>query len=339
MRVSILHPTISDFDSPDEKDILVQANSVKSALITLGHEVKYLPCDLDLHKLKSELNLIDADLVFNLVESLDGHGSLIHIVPYLLDTMKILYTGCSSEAILITSNKIFAKERLRAIGLPTPDWVGPYPARLPPLSPDNSGGNQRKWIVKSVWEHASIGMDETQPAFIFDSSDAAAENLHKLSPHFGGACFAERFIEGREFNISLLDSPSGPLLLSPAEILFEGYPPQALRIVGYRAKWDETSYEFHHTQRRYEFPLQDAQLISKMRELALQCWRLFGLGGYARVDFRVDEKGNPWILEVNTNPCLSPDAGFAAALNASNITFNQAIENIISGSRLQHGFL
>ena len=66
-----------------------------------------------------------------------------------------------------------------------------------------------------------------------------------------------------------------------------------------------------------------------MKRLALECWRLFGLQGYVRVDFRVDQAGQPWILEINTNPCLSPDAGYAAALAEAGLDYDDAIRRIV----------
>ena len=113
--------------------------------------------------------------------------------------------------------------------------------------------------------------------------------LRRRAPDLGGACFAEVYIEGREFNLALLAGPDGPEVLPPAEIVFEGYGPDRLRIVGYRAKWDEASYEYHHTPRRFDFPAADAPLLDRLRRTARDCWRLFGLRGWARVDFRVDD--------------------------------------------------
>jgi D-alanine-D-alanine ligase len=70
-------------------------------------------------------------------------------------------------------------------------------------------------------------------------------------------------------------------------------------------------------------------LLCQLAYLARECWHGFGLRGYARVDFRVDQEGNPWILEINANPCLSPDAGFAAALERAGISFPQAVERLL----------
>jgi D-alanine-D-alanine ligase len=119
-------------------------------------------------------------------------------------------------------------------------------------------------------------------------------------------------------------------VLPPAEIDFEAFPAGKPRIVGYAAKWDEEAMEFAGTPRKFDFPKADAPLLDRLAGLALDCWRLFGLAGYARVDFRVDSRGQPWILEVNANPCLSADAGFAAALCRAEISFVRAVEWIVN---------
>ena len=102
--------------------------------------------------------------------------------------------------------------------------------------------------------------------------------------------------------------------------------------MGYRAKWQADSFEYHHTPRRFDFPPSDAPLLDQPRSLAEQCWTLFGLRGWVRVDFRVDAAGQPLILEINANPCLSPDAGFAAALEQASLPFEQAIQRILDDS-------
>ena len=335
MRVTIVHNAVADDDAPDERDVLVQAEAIQAALRALGHEPGALPCTLDLSEVKRRLTDLRPDLIFNIVESLDGKGRLIHVIPFLLDALNVPYTGACAEAMCLTSHKVLAKQRLAAAHLPTPPWIGPWPddlPNLPPTAPDPAGMPNGKWIVKSVWEHASIGLDETTP-LLCDHAERAATLLRERAPRLGGACFAERFIDGREFNLALLAAPGGPQVLPPAEILFEGYADQALKIVGYRAKWDSDSYEFHHTPRRFAFPPEDAALLARLRDLALQCWRLFGLNGYARVDFRIDPAGRPWILEINANPCLSPDAGFAAALDAAGISYAGAVGRILSDAR------
>jgi D-alanine-D-alanine ligase len=105
------------------------------------------------------------------------------------------------------------------------------------------------------------------------------------------------------------------------------------KIVDYRAKWDETAYAYHHTPRTFDFDPNDFPLLETLKMLSLECWKCFGLSGYARVDFRVDSANAPWVLEVNANPCLSPDAGFAAALDQAGISFETAVDRIIEDAQ------
>ena len=264
-------------------------------------------------------------MVFNLVETLAGKGSLIHLVPSLLDALKIPYTGAGMEAMLLTSNKLLAKRWLAAAGLPTPavvhDCRNAEELRI-----------EGAWLVKSVWEHASVGLDEDSVLFGADRKRLLAE-MDARREALGGACLAEAYIDGRELNLSLLAGErrtGGP---PPAEIRFDAYPPGKVRVVGYRSKWEEGTFEFANTPRTFEFPAQDAPLLAHLKELALRCWQLFDLRGYARIDFRVDREGRPWILEVNANPCLSPDAGFSAATLRAGLTFPDVLCRILGRER------
>ena len=211
MRIAILHNAVSGADAPDEQDVLVQVEAVAAALERLGHQAWPLPCTLDLAALRARLAEERPDLAFNLVESLDGTGRLIHLVPALLDHLRIGFTGAPTEAVLATSHKLMAKERMRALGLPTPAWLGPFPPGLPPVSAPAADGSDpaARWIVKSLWEHASIGIDEASLQLCADA-ETARTALERRARELGGACFAERFVDGREFNLSLLAGPAGP---------------------------------------------------------------------------------------------------------------------------------
>ncbi len=326
MRVAIVHDQITSASEPDARDVLVQAQAVQQGLDCLGHETKVFDCDLDLGRTIRALKDFQAAVVFNLVESIQGHGRLIHLFPFCLDAAGLPYTGASAEAMSTTSNKTAAKIGLRTGGLSTPDWVGPFPAG--PGSGLHADEQPSDWIIKSVWEHASIGLDDGAVV-----RNRTAREIMALLPArsgvLGKACFGERFIHGREFNLSLLGGKTGPLVLPPAEIQFMDYGPDRPKIVDYRAKWDEQSFEYQHTSRSFEFSAADEPLLLELRRLARQCWDLFRLQGYARVDFRVDAQGRPWILEINANPCLAPDAGFAAALARAGLTFPQALVRIM----------
>jgi D-alanine-D-alanine ligase len=333
MRVAIVHDAVSDSSAPDVKDVLSQADAVERALCELGHTTYRFSCSLNLANTLSNLAEFDTDLVFNLVESLEGNGRLIHLLPFSLDAAGIPYTGTRSEAVMLTSNKVIAKRLMTAGGIPTPSWLGPYPSDGKQLQTDVT--HQGPWIVKSVWEHASIGLGER--SLIDDiRPELVSSELRSRASKLGGACFAERYIEGREFNLSLLAGPAGPEVLPAAEMIFDGFTSDMPKIVDYRAKWDEDSYAYQHTQRSFNITPADRPLIEKLNAIAVQCWDHFGLRGYARVDFRVDQGGRPWVLEININPCLSPDAGFAAALTEARLFFTDAIDRIITDARPPH---
>lgn len=322
MRVVILHSEIPENACMDELDALVQVNAVSEALQDLRHEISSLPFSICLKETIDALDVIRPDFVFNLVETVQGRGRLIHMAPTVLDHLRVAYTGSNTEAIFLTSNKLLAKRLMQSSGLPTPPWMPLHEIRndLPALF--------STCIVKSVWEHASIGLEET--SVVSTNDRAFLLNIMEDSRNaLGGECFAEAYVDGREFNVSLLAAGDSPEVLPPAEILFDAFPPRKPRVIGYRAKWEPESFEYTHTPRTFEFGPKDKGLLSLLADRARECWSLFGLRGYARMDFRVDGNGIPWIIDVNANPCLSPDAGFIAASEAAGIPVQQVMERIV----------
>jgi D-alanine-D-alanine ligase len=185
-----------------------------------------------------------------------------------------------------------------------------------------------RYIVKSVWEHASVGLSKDSVLWA-SSSEELRTAVQGRKPFLGDDAFAEAYIDGREFNVAMLANTSEPEVLPPAEIRFDAFPEDKLKIVDYYAKWEVDSFEYHQTPRRFIFPEEDAQLLCDLRKLARQCWQLFGLRGYARIDFRVDEAQQPYVLEINTNPCLSPDAGFLAAAEQAELSVVDVVQRII----------
>src|SRR5262249_32556101 len=221
----------------------------------------------------------------------------------------------------LTSNKPLAKRLLAAAGIATPEWVElGAPGQPAPAFPG-------PYIVKSVWEHASIGIDDSS---VVEEARKVAAVARRRQRRFGGEWFAERFIDGREFNLSLLGGRGEVELLPPAEMLFVDYPAGKRRIVDYAAKWHAGSFEFCNTVRRFEFGEADRTLVQQLEGIAKACWRLFGLRGYARIDCRVDADGQPWALEINVNPCLSPDAGFAAAAARRGLDLVAVVDRIVA---------
>ena len=187
-------------------------------------------------------------------------------------------------------------------------------------------------IIKPVREDASRDISDTS---VISSDEQYADICTGLSNLTRRNYFLEGYVEGREINVSLLSNHGRPEALPPSEILFEQYPDAKPHIVNYNAKWCPDTFEYRHTPRKFDFKSADRPLVSRLKKIACKCWECFGLQGYARVDFRVDQSERPWVLEVNANPCLSPDSGYYDALLYAGIDFREAIGRIVNASQLQ----
>jgi D-alanine-D-alanine ligase len=318
--VIVLHESIGADARADEADTLVQADYVADTLRGLGWSVASMSTDLDLKRMLANITDKNPECVFNLVESLNGDGRLVHIVPAVLGSAKIRFTGADGDAMYLSSQKLLAKRWMNLHGIATP---------LSFLPGDAKPAVDTPWIVKSVWEHASLGLDD---GCVVDNLSAARARIDHSRAQHGGDWFAEQFVDGREFNVAVLEVDRKPYVLPIAEMTFVDFPNGKPKIVGYAAKWDETAPEYHATQRSFA-ALRTAE-HSAIVDIVLQCWNAFSLRGYARIDLRMDVTGVPWVLEVNANPCLSPDAGFAAAVAEAGMTPAQAIEHIISAATI-----
>ncbi len=335
MHVVILYNRVAAHDSAGDLDVLKQVVAVERSLNRLGHSTARVSCHLKLDEVKSKLQAAQPDVIFNLVESLGGTDQLMPVATLLLESLCLPFTGASTLAMLKTSQKLEAKTHLLAYGLPTPAWITENQSVWQGLR--GADETPEVAIVKAVNEHSSLGMtDESvvRLADLYDPGDSDASALARMitrksadheTPHF-----AEEFIDGREFNLSVLATASGPEVLPPAEIEFPNFPADKPKIVGHNAKWNENTDEYMNTPRRFLFDPGDRPLLDELQSLARRSWEVFGLRGYARVDFRIDEDGQPWILEINANPCLSPDAGFSAAATQAGLTFDTVVERILN---------
>lgn len=323
-----MHPMTIIFHSPleenapaDEQDVLEEAAFFKSGLESLGYVVQVMPFPYDLQQVGEILDKLKPPLVVNLTETLFGDGRLVHLAPAIFDHFGIPYTGCSSEAIYLTSHKILSKRLMAAHGIPTPGYFDHES-----LMDQDTKIPDKQYMIKSVWEHASYGLDERKK-LLFRGRDELIPGFLDLAKS-AGQYFAEEYIHGREFNVSVLGTSRGPKVLPVAEMRFD-YPDDKPRIVGYRAKWDTGSFEYHHTHRRFLGENEETDIQEVLHQSCLQCWHAFQLSGYARVDFRIDMQGRAYVLEVNANPCISNDAGFVAAALKANMTASDLVACII----------
>jgi D-alanine-D-alanine ligase len=301
----------------DELDVLDQVEFIEKHLNELGIETSKKGITNSFMSEIAELSASKPDFVFNLVESINNKGELSYFIPALLNMYSISYSGNPLEAIFLTSSKLLTSKMLQTTGINNPKAFLPSQYKL--LTPGN------KYIVKPVWEDGSLGITE-ESVFIYNNN-GIEDRLKTLDDtHW----FIEDFVDGREFNISVLAGEKGPEVLSPAEIVFKNYVGDKPKIVDFKAKWEMESFEYVNTIR--EFPGDDINpvLRGKLMSAALKCWQVFGLKGYARVDMRIDENENPFVIEINANPCISPDGGFVAATKVAGLEFNTVLQRIIN---------
>ena len=315
-KALILINKIKGKPAPDEQDVLAQAEEVEKALRKIGYEPHRLFVDLNLDVVKRSVRSLSPSVVINLVETLGGKAELIHLIPSLLESMDIPFTGSGSFPMSITSDKIRAKNIFQNAEIPTPEWI----TKDNRVFPDKS----KHYILKPVWEDGSVGISD-QSVISGDSPD-----ILSLLADLDKKLFFEEYIHGREFNLSLLEGPEGPEIFPPAEIKFINYPSGKPHILNYASKWDEDSFEYINSVRSFDFGREDEKVLAELKKISYQCWNALELSGYARVDFRVDKYNCPFVLEVNANPCISPDAGFMAAANVAGLDYPDVIKRIIN---------
>ncbi len=316
-KAVILINKISAKPLPDEQDVLEQAEAVEKAMQLCGYSSQRAYFDLNMKITWEFLTKLKPDVVFNLVETVSGRGELIHLAPTLLECLEIPFTGSASLPLYISSHKVLAKSRFIELGLPTPCWY--YGESITDKMQE---GN---YIIKPVWEDGSSGITDNSVFYLDESSIDRLQLIRK-----NRKLFLEEYIQGREFNIAVIGGKNEPLVLPPAEIRFTDYPPGKPHILNYASKWDEGSFEYRNSVRHFDFTGEDASLIEKLKKISLNCWKGFDLGGYARFDFRVNQNNEPFLLEVNANPCLSPDAGFIAAAGKTGLDYKAVVERILA---------
>jgi D-alanine-D-alanine ligase len=315
-KVIIYFNQLSENPQADELDVLEQAEMVEDALQQLGYHVIRLPFSFDLLRAVGEIRKLKPDLIFNLVESIDNNGEFCYFAPAIFNHLQIPYSGVQLEAMFNTTNKMLAKELFVAKGIPTAAWFTLEELDL--LDPDT------RYILKPSWEEGSLGIDENS---IFQGNDH--DFVEKAKQLQRGRFFVEKLIEGREYNVAVLGGNKGPEVLPLAEMQFIDFPEDKPKIMGYTAKWKEDSFEYKNTRRTYEYEDEDIPLRNQLEVLALKCWNEFNMCGYIRVDIRVDKDNNPYVLEINTNPCLSENGGFYAASVKKGYSFKEVIERIV----------
>ena len=317
MRVGIVHNEPIREGEPNwesSADVLIQAQAVASSLRDLGHDPVMLPFTRKTEDFMDKLLNESVVSAFNLCESVDENAQFAGHPAAILELAGLPFTGSSSASLMLTTNKLLSKRVMQGAGIQTPAA----------LLYEGEAAIQNiafrfPVILKPQFEDASIGID--QDSVVTSPLELLPALLRLYQTH--GPILVEEYIPGREFNISIFGFPV-PEVMPIAEIDFSTFPEGLHRIVGYRAKWDPASFEYRETKRIFPDSL-PWHFASQMASVALECFHLFGLRDYGRVDMRLDANNGIQVLEINANPCLSPDAGFPAAVAESGINYTQMI--------------
>jgi D-alanine--D-alanine ligase len=320
--------SLTGFDAlhaESDAGVIVEVAAVRAALDRLG-----IPCRAKgmrrLDELTGILAAAPESVVFNLVESLESGVDDLNLVPGLCRAMGKGVTGSDTPALTLSLDKWQTKAVLRAHGLPVPQ------DELVPVGQSFDGANlgHGPFIVKPIKADASEGLTALRGRAGLED---AIRHVHE---HLKQAALVERFFGSREINVSLLERAGNTEILPLAEIDFTGFGSERLPVVDYRAKWLTDSFEYQNTRRVVPAPL-DAAVAERIRGMAVQVWQAVGCQDYARVDLRLNASGEVAILEVNTNPDVAPDGGFAAALAAGGVPYEAFVQSTVENAARRAG--
>ena len=318
MKVTIVHA--SDALEPPPDPVLAQ---IKDALGKAGHSVASIAVDKDLMVTVRALRDSKPDLVFNVAESFDGKSALESSVAGLLNLLDLRYTGSSPAGLLLAGDKSISTKMLRANGVRTPESATLFRGTV-----ESAGNLVFPVIVKPPQEDASLGI--TGKSVVKDLKELF-EQLDALHTEYSSPILVEEFIEGREFYVGVLGNAQ-PQALPIMEMDFTGFPADKPRIASWAAKWgdegDEKGAEYAGTKSVFPADLSD-DLVERVQAVAVDAFKALRLRDYARVDMRVNAKGEIYVLEINPNCYLEKDAEFARAARQAEIEYDALIARIV----------
>ncbi len=317
LNVAILHniPSILDTGSePSEIDVLDQVEGVKKSLQKLNIPLIIIPVTQPISTIIDTLMKWKPTVVFNLCENVYGISSFEMNIPCLLELLRIPYTGSSPITLGLCQNKDLAKAILATHGVPTPRY-----RVIQKSVEDEKIDLQFPLVVKPVHEDGSLGITEKSLVANYHDLVSQVENVIKT---YRQPALVEECVGGREFNVSLLGN-NPPTLLPISEVMFKGEG----RIVDYNAKWIRWSKSFKETPSVCPAEL-DTDVRVKIEDIAIRSYEYLHCRDYARVDIRLSRE-IPYVLEVNPNPDISPEAGYTRSLLTEGLNLENFVEKVI----------
>ena len=294
---------------------------VVTALRAMGHEVQVLGVHDDLGELRRAATEWKPHIAFNLLEGFDDITIFDQNVVSHLELLKLSYTGCNPRGMLLARDKSLSKKLLAYHRIPVPEFEVFRAGR--PIR--RSKRLQFPLIVKSLTQEASIGISQ---ASVVDGDEKLKERVTFIHESIGTAAIAEQYIEGREFYVGILGNQS--LQALPVwELFFTNMPDGAKRIATDRVKWSVKYQKKYGIDSGPAKELADAQ-SQDIQHLCKRTFRALELSGYARIDMRLDDAGNVWVLEANPNPQIARGEDFAASAEKVGMPYETVLQRIIN---------
>ncbi|MEZ4359155.1 MAG: ATP-grasp domain-containing protein [Kofleriaceae bacterium] len=331
-RITILYNTDYDAELTTGSDgsviasvsaVQASAQAIAAALEESGFTTELIGHHgLEVDELIVRLRRDRPELVFNLCESMAGDSRNEPTMTGLLDLYKIPYTGNGTLALGSCLHKVRTKDILRGRGVATPPHR--FLRNAEDLADPGLDALDYPWFLKLAHEDASVGITSENAV---KTPAALRARAAAMMVEFSQPVLAERFIAGRELNVTLIGNGAELEVLPLHEIDFSSMPADRPNIVSYAAKWEETHVEYLGTT-PVRLGEKDAALIARASEVARAAWDALGLVDYGRVDLRVDADGQPWVIDVNPNCDISPGTGAVRAAAAMGLSYPQVIERI-----------
>lgn len=294
---------------------------VVAGLRALGHDVRKLGVWDELRPLRVALQEWTPDIVFNLLEEFQGRTVYDHNVVSFLELMRMPYTGCNPRGLVLARDKALSKKILHYHRIRVPKFaVVPIASRFKrPRRLDFP------LIVKSLVEEASTGISL---ASVVTSDDKLAERVRFIHEKVQTDAIIEQYIDGRELYVGVMGNHR--LTVLPVwELHMDGLPEDAPRIATRRIKHDA---EFQEKHAITDGPAKDlpAKAAGRIVVVSKRIYRVLGLSGYARIDFRLGADGLPYFLEANPNPQIAVGEEFAGAARAAGLAYEAMLAKIVS---------
>lgn len=320
MKICLLFDGLSALGKPPEVELLESIEAVESALMEFATEVVRVPVNGD-GRWVERVRKGKFDLVFNLCEGIGGIAIYEPMVVSVLELLGIPYTGSSSWTTAITLRKNLVNTILDRAGLPVPRWT-----RVRRSEEVTSVGFPA--ICKPAAEDASVGIEQQSVVRSMRALNARVEAMLEQWDEI----LVQRYIDGREVNVGIVGDEVMPI----AEIDFGEMPQGMWHIVSFRSKWETGSDEDVGAKPNCPADLPE-DLANELSLIARTAWNVVGGEGYGRADFRIDDLGRPWLLEVNANPDISPDAGLARMAGVAAVGYSSLIRRICDLALAKHG--